>query len=157
MPPSRVQSSRPAHRRSSRQAQADLAKGQYLDAVKVYEAVLNQDPRNPEALAYRGWILYLVGRSGGDQSLIDRGLASARAAETVDAGYADAHFFAGMILMSKNDPGGAAAEFRQALALNPPVAMVPQIQKVLQTADAAAASTTTLPGPAPASSSTAKP
>ena len=135
------------------QAQQDLSNGKYLDAVKTYEAILNRDPRNPEALAYRGWILYLVGKSGGDQSLIDRGLASVRDAEAADGTYADAHFFAGMILMNKGDAAGAAAEFRQALADNPPAAMVPQIQGVLQTAEATAATTTT----APSSPATSKP
>jgi hypothetical protein len=33
------------------------SQGQDLDAIKLYDQVLKVDPRQPEALAYRGWLL----------------------------------------------------------------------------------------------------
>lgn len=34
-----------------------IGRGETLEAIKVYDAVLERAPRNPEALAYRGWLL----------------------------------------------------------------------------------------------------
>jgi tetratricopeptide (TPR) repeat protein len=134
------------------QARQDLSDGKYLDAVKTYDAIVRQDPQNPEALAYRGWILRLTGNQAKDPSLIDRGLASVRAAESADPSYPDAHFFAGEILLrDKGDGPGAVAEFKQFLADNPPTAMVPEVQGELQAAEAVVASS---PASAPRSSVT---
>jgi tetratricopeptide (TPR) repeat protein len=128
------------------EAQADLTAGKYLEAVKLFDAVIRQDPKNAEALAYRGWLLRLTGVAAKDASLVDRGLASVRAAEAADVNYPDAHFFAGEILLrDKNDPAGAVTEFRAFLGHNPPSAMVPQVQGEL---DAAVAQSGT-PGSAP--------
>jgi hypothetical protein len=42
------------------EARQDGAQQKYLEAVKVYDQVLAQDPANTEALAYKGWMLRLV-------------------------------------------------------------------------------------------------
>jgi hypothetical protein len=42
------------------EARQDGAQQKYLDAIKVYSQVLQQDPANTEALAYKGWMLRLV-------------------------------------------------------------------------------------------------
>ena len=44
-------------------AREDGAKGDYLGAVKAYDEVLEIDPANTEALAYKGWMLRLVAQS----------------------------------------------------------------------------------------------
>jgi tetratricopeptide (TPR) repeat protein len=127
-------------------ARNDLNNAQYLDAVKTYDDIVRQDPKNPEALAYRGWILRLTGKQANDSSLIDRGLASVRAAEAADANYPDAHFFAGEILLrDKNDGPGAVAEFQAFLADNPPQEMVPEVQAELRAAQAVVASKPSVP------------
>jgi len=41
---------------------------QYLQAIKIYDEVLKEDPANVEALAYRGWMYRLVAvQASGDQ------------------------------------------------------------------------------------------
>jgi tetratricopeptide (TPR) repeat protein len=128
------------------QAQNDLGNGKYLDAVKLFDAVLRTDPRNPEALAYRGWILRLTGVAANDPSLTARGWASIQAAEAADPSYADAHFFAGEILLrDRHDGAGAAIEFRKVLSSDPPPALVPEVQGELQAALALTAPSTTRP------------
>ena len=48
-------------------ARQDAANGQYLDAIKDYDKVLQLDPANTEALAYRGWMLRIVATSASGQ------------------------------------------------------------------------------------------
>jgi hypothetical protein len=116
-------------------AQADINNGDYLGAVKLYDQVLRTDPTNAEALAYSGWLLRLTGVASKDESLIDRGLTSVRAAESSDPKYPDAHFFAGEILLKdKNDGQGAISEFCLFLSNNPPASFVPLVDSELQSA-----------------------
>jgi tetratricopeptide (TPR) repeat protein len=110
------------------QARTLLSKGKALEAVKTYDRVLRNDPKNPEALAYRGWVLKLAG-------LPDQGLTSIEAAIAADPTYPDAHFFRGMILeQDKHDPAAAVPELRTFLAANPTGDLVPMVQQVLNQA-----------------------
>jgi tetratricopeptide (TPR) repeat protein len=84
-----------------------------LDAIKLYEAVLKEDPNQPEALAYRGWLLHLAGV---DQQALD----SITKAVQVDPSFPDAHFFRGEVLCTfSHDQAGAVAEYQKFLASNP--------------------------------------
>ena len=95
-------------------AQALVAENRVVDALKLYDEVLSEDPDNPVALAQRGW---LISRAG----LVDEGLASIDKAIAADATYPDARFFRAMILWrDKGDPASAADEFDRVLALDPP-------------------------------------
>lgn len=112
-----------------------IGENKTLEAIKAYDEVLEEDPRQPEALAYRGWLLRLAGRSAGDRALMDSGLAFVDRAVAADPTYPDAHFFRGFILyQDRGDPAGAVAEFRAFLANDPPEAMVPVVQDVLRRA-----------------------
>ena len=107
--------------------------GKALEALKVYDGVLADDPDNVEALAYRGWLLERAG-------LVDEAQLSLDRAVIVNPRYADAHFFRGMLLyQDRKDPAGAVGEFRAFLGANPPPEMVPQVQQVLERAEADAA------------------
>lgn len=107
-------------------AQRLVREGDVLEAVKVYDELLADDPENPVALAERGWLISRV-----DPSLVDRGLASIDKAIELDPRYAEAHFYRGMILLqSKNDSAGAAQAFQTALASDPP----PDLRSFLQDA-----------------------
>ena len=109
--------------------------GKALEALKVYDGVLAEDPDNVEALAYRGWLLKRA-------VLVDEAQLSLDRAVKVNPRYADAHFFRGMLLyQDRKDPAAAVAEFRAFLGSNPPPEMVPQVERVLDQAlaDAAAA------------------
>ncbi len=97
-------------------AQQLVGEGKILDAVKLYDDILRDDPQNPVALAQRGWLVSRV-----DPSLVDTGLASIDKAIAVDPGYAEAHFFKGMILwQAKADPAGGADEFQKAIDAGAP-------------------------------------
>ncbi|HEX4978675.1 MAG TPA: hypothetical protein VFV35_01300 [Acidimicrobiales bacterium] len=97
-------------------AQRLVREGEVLEAVKVYDDLLADDPDNPVALAERGWLVSRV-----DERLVDAGLAGVEKALAVDPTYAEAHFYRGMILLtSKGDAAGAAAAFEAAIASDPP-------------------------------------
>ena len=97
-------------------AQRLVRQGDILDAVKIYDELLIDDPENPVALAERGWLISRV-----DTSLVDSGLESIDKAIAVDPGYAEAYFYRGMILLqAKQDEAAARASFEQAMASDPP-------------------------------------
>ena len=126
------------------QASADLGKGDYLGALRLYDKIVRTDPTNAAALAYRGWVLVLSGRAAKDNKILESGLLSLRAAEEADPSFPDAHFFVGNVLLEdKNDNAGAATEFRKALSLNLATDFVPEVQRELQVALAQAPSPTT--------------
>lgn len=139
------------------QARDLIGEGRTLDAIKVYDRVIERDPRQPEALAYRGWLLRLAGRAAGNTELIDKGLEYIDRALVADPTYPDAHFFRAFVLyQDRHDPAAAVPELRTFLAGNPPKDMVPVVEDLLRRAlaesQAAPAPTTPAPQPsAPAS------
>lgn len=114
-------------------AQRLVRDGEVLEAIKVYDDLLADDPENPVALAERGWLLSRV-----DQSLVDRGLEGIDQALALDPAYAEAHFYRGMILLqAKNDRAGAAAAFRAALDSGPPPDLRAYLDDAVQRAEQA--------------------
>ena len=118
------------------QARELLGQRKVLDAIKLYDQILKTDPKNPEALAYRGWIVRLAGLPDDGLAYIDRAVAA-------DPAYPDAHFFKGMILwQDKHQPAAAVPEFQAFLASHPPAELVSVVQGALQQAQAEADATT---------------
>ena len=116
--------------------------GQAVEALKLYDDVLRDDPSNVEALAYRGWLLKRAGLPDKALDSLDRAVAS-------DPTFPDAHFFRGMVLyQDMNDPALAVAEFEAFLANDPPQDFVADVQRVLAEAQAAATARAA-PAPAP--------
>ncbi|MBA3655230.1 MAG: hypothetical protein H0W70_13680, partial [Actinobacteria bacterium] len=115
------------------QARQLIADGQAVQAVKLYDRVLKDDPRQVEALAYRGWLVRLAGLPEDGLVYIDRAIA-------VDPAYLDARFFKAMILWKdRKDPAGAVPEFRAFLAANPPADRAAPVAAALKQAEAEAA------------------
>lgn len=115
------------------QAQELIGTGKAVEAVKLYDAILRENPEQAEALAYRGWVVRLAGLADEALVYLDRAVAA-------DPSYPDAHFFRGMVLwQDKGDPAAGAAEFRLFLANDPPRAMVRLVEDALQRALADAA------------------
>jgi tetratricopeptide (TPR) repeat protein len=138
------------------QARSLLSQGKTVEAIKKYDEVLRTDPRQPEALAYRGWLLRLAGVAASAPQLVDRGQQSVEAAIASDPSYADAHFFRGVILLEdRNQPASAVTELRLFLTTNPPQALRSAVEEVLNRALAASGqppvptTTTTAPLPPP--------
>lgn len=120
---------------AGRLAQAhDLeARGEAVEAIKLYDSVLRDDPGNVEALAYRGWLLRLAGLTDEAQESLDQAVA-------IDPTYPDARFFRGMLLFRDlDDPQAAVAEFEAFLAADPPPEVAAPVLDILEQAEAAAA------------------
>jgi len=112
-----------------------VSEGKILEAVRVYDDLLKDDPENPVALAERGWILSRV-----DPNLVDSGLASIERAIAIDPRYPEAHFFRGMILWrAKDEPAMAVESFQRAIDAKPPASVVASIESVKAQAQAQAA------------------
>ena len=120
---------------SGRMAQALQleSQGKAAEALKLYDELLRDDPRNVQALAYRGWLLKRAG-------LPDLAMESLDKAVAIDPRFPDAHFFRGMVLyQDRKDPAAAVVEFRLFMSNNPPQEMVPLVEDVLRRAMADAA------------------
>lgn len=110
-------------------ARQRLAEGEALEALRLYDRVLEEDPNHPEALAYRGWLVRLAGQSEQGMALVDAAIAA-------DPEYPDAHLFKGMILLEDlNQPGAAVDELRRFLALAPDSQFAAQAREALAKAE----------------------
>ena len=127
----------------ARSLQASDLKG----AIQRYDEVLQVEPDNAEALAYRGWLVALVGAQAGASDLVQRGEASLQQAMKVAPNYADAFCFEAVVRFRMlNDAAGASGPVATCLALNPPSDVLGLVQGLKAEIDAAAAgSTTTAP------------
>lgn len=115
---------------SGRMAQALQleSQGKATEALRIYDELIKDDPRNVQALAYRGWLLKRAG-------LPDLALAALDQAVAIDPRFPDAHFFRGMVLyQDRKDPAAAVVEFRLFMSNNPPQEMVPLVEDVLRRA-----------------------
>jgi tetratricopeptide (TPR) repeat protein len=104
------------------------SQGKAAEALKVYDGMLKDDPRDVQALAYRAWLLKRAG-------LPDLAMTALDQAISIDPNFPDAHFFRGMVLyQDRADPAGAVSEFRLFLANDPPQEMVPLVEDTLKRA-----------------------
>jgi tetratricopeptide (TPR) repeat protein len=104
------------------------SQGKAAEALKVYDGMLKDDPRDVQALAYRAWLLKRAG-------LPDLAMTALDQAISIDPNFPDAHFFRGMVLyQDRADPAGAVDEFRLFLANDPPQEMVPLVEDTLKRA-----------------------
>jgi tetratricopeptide (TPR) repeat protein len=117
---------------------AQLAgQGEALEAIKLYDEVLAADPDNPQALTYRGWLLFNVGRTTGESDLLDRGRIGLERAIASDPDYPDARFFYGFVLLRHlDDPAGAAESFVRVLAARPGGMLEQEAQRALEEIEA---------------------
>jgi tetratricopeptide (TPR) repeat protein len=74
-----------------------------LDALQCYDAVLEREPDNVEAMAYRGWLLHLAGLPYEALPWLDR-------AVEVDARYPDVRVFRAAVLRLLCQPDDAQAD-----------------------------------------------
>ncbi|MGI8686678.1 MAG: tetratricopeptide repeat protein [Acidimicrobiales bacterium] len=112
-----------------------IGAGRTLDAIKLFDKIIEKDPGQPEALAYRGWLLRLAGRAAGNTELIDKGMEYIERAVAADPTYPDAHFFRAFVLyQDRHDPAAAVPELRAFLAASPPEGMVPVVEDLLSRA-----------------------
>ncbi len=104
------------------------SEGHAAEALRIYDELLEADPRNVQALAYKGWLLKRAGLPDMAMEVLDQAVA-------IDPRFPDAHFFRGMVLyQDRKDPAAAVTEFRLFMSNNPPQEMVPLVEDVLRRA-----------------------
>jgi uncharacterized protein (TIGR02996 family) len=126
-----------------------LESGEAADAVAEFDTAAHLDPKNAEAPAYAGWLVFLAARSqsGDAQSgaatpsrdvaaeLTAAALRRLDQAVAADPYFPDAHFFRGMVLLrGANDPAGAVPEFERYLALAPEGPQSDEVRQLLNAA-----------------------
>lgn len=94
-------------------AQQAFASGDLEAALDVYDEALELSPANPEALAYKAWLLRISGDSEAAEPLIEEAVA-------IDPRYVDARVFAAAIALDVGDAASAAAHLDAFDLLNPP-------------------------------------
>jgi tetratricopeptide (TPR) repeat protein len=100
---------------------AQLAgEGKLQEAIAAYQAVLDENPEDVEALTYFGWLLRNVGVSQEDDDLHDSGVSLIDRATQLEPTYAEAWFFRGIIFLRDEDqPDKAVDALKLALANDP--------------------------------------
>jgi tetratricopeptide (TPR) repeat protein len=100
---------------------ASLAgQGKILDALKTYDAVLAENPRDVQALTYKGWLLRNVGIESKEPALAKQGRVYLQQATDIDPTAAEAWLFRGIIYYRDDgDAAKATQALKNALASNP--------------------------------------
>jgi len=112
-------------------------------AIAAYQVVLAIEPKNAEALTYTAWLVVQNGSQSGDQGQVRDGLELLRAAATIDATYADPHCFIAITsanIIEPPDPATVVVEGQACLDRNPPAALGPAIQNMIDVAEASVGS-----------------
>jgi tetratricopeptide (TPR) repeat protein len=109
------------------QADALDQQGSNKAALELYNKVLSEDPSNPAALAYAGFLQWNVGRTSQVESLVRIGRAEIETAVKDSPNYFQGHLFYGLVLENQDHNDVAAvAQFNDFLADGPPAAELPQ-------------------------------
>jgi len=113
---------------------------EWTEAVKQYLTAAKLDPKNPEANAYAGWMLFQVASSPNAEPTT-KGELTSSALDHLDAAiaasdsYADAWFFRGMVkFRGAGDAKGAIPDFERFLALVPNGPLNENVKTVLEQA-----------------------
>lgn len=109
--------------------------GEIQEANECFSDVLVDDPKNVEALAYRGWLLVRTAgsaqRIGADDEAAEI-LISAKAALddaiSIDPTYPDARAFRFIVYNAEGDLDAACAEYAALVALDPPPFMLQLVE-----------------------------
>jgi cytochrome c-type biogenesis protein CcmH/NrfG len=96
------------------------SEGKVLDALKVYDAVLAENPEDVRALTYKGWLLRNVGVESGEPDLATKGVQYLDQATDIDPTFAEAWLFRGIVfLRDDNDLEKATNALKLALSSDP--------------------------------------
>jgi tetratricopeptide (TPR) repeat protein len=110
------------------QALALNNRGNQAGALQLYDKVLSEDPSNPAALAYAGYLQWNVGAASHVSSLTRIGRAEVAKSVQVSPSYYEGHLFLGLIDENQDhDHAAAVAQFNDFLADSPPSGELPQV------------------------------
>lgn len=121
------------------QADAQYQQGSNKTALVLYDKVLAEDPSNPHALAYAGFLQWNVGTADHVASLTRVGRAEIQTALKDSPTYYQAHLYYGLVLENQDHNHAAAvAQFNAFLDDAPPAAELPQAAPLVRGAYASA-------------------
>jgi tetratricopeptide (TPR) repeat protein len=92
-------------------------------AVTCYDKILASDPKNLEAMTYRGWALVRGGKAAQASTEFDRVVA-------VDPTYPDVYVFRAAVKKDAGDFAGAQHELDTLYGLNPPASLIDTMQNM---------------------------
>jgi tetratricopeptide (TPR) repeat protein len=108
-------------------------------ALELYDKVLSEDPSNPAALAYAGFLQWNVGTTAQVASLVRIGRSEIETAVKDSPSYFQGHLFYGLVLANQDHNNTAAvAQFNDFLADGPPTAELAQAAPLVSDAYKAA-------------------
>ena len=113
------------------EASALARSGDVQGALDLYDAVLEDDPSNVEALSERGLLLASLSEAADLPDLLVSGRASVEQALEVDPGNPRPLFYLGLIQRLEGDEEAAIATLREALAADPPPLLRQNIETFL--------------------------
>ncbi len=120
------------------QALALNNQGKLESALVLYNKVLGEDPSNPAALAYAGYLEWNQGSRAHVPSLARIGRAQIQTAVKNAPTYYQAHLFYGLVLANQDHNNRAAvAQFNDFLADGPPATELAQVEPLVLGAYAA--------------------
>ncbi len=97
-------------------------------ALELYDKVLSEDPSNPHALAYAGFLQWNVGSTASVPSLTRVGRSEIETALRNNPSYGQAHLFYGLVLENQDHNHAAAvAQFHEFLSDAPPASELAQV------------------------------
>ena len=133
------------------QADALNQQGSTKAALVLYNKVLTEDPSNPHALAYAGFLQWNVGSTADVPSLTRVGRSEIETAIRDNPSYGQAHLFYGLVLENQDHNHAAAvAQFNDFLNEAPPATELAQVAPLVAGAYKGAG----VPLPAPFSATT---
>jgi tetratricopeptide (TPR) repeat protein len=111
-----------------RQALTLNNQGQTKAALELYNTVLTEDPSNPAALAYAGYLQWNIGAAAHVTALVRIGRAEVETSVKDSPTYYEGHLFYGLVLENQDHNHAAAvSQFNDFLADAPPPAELPQV------------------------------
>jgi hypothetical protein len=103
-------------------------RGDVGTALNLYDKVLSEDPSDPNALAYGGYLEWNIGSTSHVANLVKIGRAEIEKAVADAPSNPEAHLFDGLVLANQDhDYAGAVEQFNDYLADGAPVAQTPKV------------------------------
>ncbi len=103
-------------------------RGDVGSALNLYDQVLSEDPSDPNALAYAGYLEWNIGSKSHVANLVKIGRAEIEKAVHVSPSNPEGHLFYGLVLANQDhNDAGAVEQFNDYLADDPPVAQTSKV------------------------------
>jgi hypothetical protein len=109
--------------------------GKTKQALVLYNKVLSEDPTNPAALAFAGYLQWNLGSAAHVAALQKAGRAEIEKSVRVAPTYYEGHLFYGLVLENEDHNNAAAVtQFNEYLGDEPPAAQPPQVAALVAAA-----------------------